>query len=50
MILRHSEKLSLRRPLYELHDNSALKLTIYAADRGRNGVVKDWSEEQDNAD
>jgi predicted HTH transcriptional regulator len=49
MILRHSEQLSLRRPLYELRDNSELKLTIYAASRERNGAIKDWDEEQNHA-
>lgn len=50
MILRHSEKLSLRRPLYELRDHSELKLTSYAAIRERNGLIKDWDEEQNHAD
>jgi ATP-dependent DNA helicase RecG len=49
MILRHSEKLSLRRPLYELCDHSELKLTIYAASRERSGLIKDWDEEQNHA-
>lgn len=39
MIISASEQLSTRRPLYELRDNSELKLTIYAASRERNGVV-----------
>jgi ATP-dependent DNA helicase RecG len=38
-ILAASERLSLRRPVYENTDNSELKLTIFAASKERNGMV-----------
>lgn len=38
-IITASERLSLRRPLYEQIDHTELKLTIYAASRQRNGLV-----------
>lgn len=38
-ILAASERLSLRRPVYENTDNSELKLTIFAASKERNGML-----------
>jgi ATP-dependent DNA helicase RecG len=37
IILQRSEKLSGRRPLYELFDDAELRLTIYAADSAQRG-------------
>jgi predicted HTH transcriptional regulator len=45
-ILAASERLSLRRPLYELIENTELKLTIYAASREKNGLVAQFTEEE----
>jgi predicted HTH transcriptional regulator len=45
-ILGASERLSLRRPLYELIENTELKLTIYAASREKNGLVAQFTEEE----
>lgn len=45
-ILAASERLSLRRPLYELTENTELKLTIYAASREKNGLVAQFTEEE----
>jgi len=39
-ILRESEKLSTLRPEYRLISNRELQLTLYAASRDRNGLVK----------
>lgn len=44
-ILAASERLSLRRPLYEQIDHTELKLTIYAASREKNGLVAQFSAE-----
>lgn len=41
-ILAASERLSLRRPLYELIDHTELKLTIYAASREKNGLLAQY--------
>jgi len=49
LILRASEHLSSCRPRYELQDNSALKLTIYAASRKQNGVFEVWNEDINDA-
>jgi predicted HTH transcriptional regulator len=38
-ILNASERLSLRRPLYEQIEQTELKLTIFAASREKNGLV-----------
>ena len=38
-ILAASERLSLRRPLYELIEQTELKLTLYAASREKNGLA-----------
>ena len=43
-ILNASERLSLRRPLYEQVDNTELKLTIYAASREKNGLLAQFTE------
>lgn len=43
-IIKASERLSLRRPLYELIENTELKLTIYAASREKNGLVAQFSD------
>lgn len=45
-ILAASERLSLRRPLYEQIDHTELKLTIYAASRERNGLVAQFTDEE----
>ncbi|RQO83583.1 ATP-binding protein [Acidovorax sp. FJL06] len=45
-ILTASERLSLRRPLYEQIDHTELKLTIYAASREKNGLLAQFSEEE----
>lgn len=45
-ILNASERLSLRRPLYEQVDNTELKLTIYAASREKNGLLAQFTEEE----
>jgi predicted HTH transcriptional regulator len=44
-ILSASERLSLRRPLYEQTDNTELKLTLYAASREKNGLVTRFDED-----
>lgn len=44
-ILAASERLSLRRPLYEQIDHTELKLTIYAASRASNGLVAQFDDE-----
>lgn len=44
-ILAASERLSLRRPLFEQIDHTELKLTIYAASRERNGLVAQFDDE-----
>ncbi|OGB28838.1 MAG: hypothetical protein A3F78_07460 [Burkholderiales bacterium RIFCSPLOWO2_12_FULL_61_40] len=44
-ILAASERLSLRRPLYEQIDHTELKLTIYAASREKNGLIAQFAEE-----
>lgn len=44
-ILNASERLSTRRPLYELIEQTELKLTIFAASRERNGLVARFDEE-----
>lgn len=45
-ILAASERLSLRRPLFESIDNTELKLTIYAASREKNGLLAQFTEEE----
>ena len=45
-ILAASERLSLRRPLYELIENTELKLTLYAASREKNGLVAQFTAEE----
>jgi predicted HTH transcriptional regulator len=40
IILERSERLSGRRPVYELPDESELRLTIFAADAGADGVAR----------
>ncbi len=44
-ILAASERLSLRRPLYEQIDHTELKLTIYAASRESNGLLAQFDDE-----
>jgi ATP-dependent DNA helicase RecG len=44
-ILNASEQLSTRRPLYEQTGNTELKLTIYAANRDRNGLIMQFEDE-----
>lgn len=44
-ILAASQRLSLRRPLYEQIDHTELKLTIYAASRASNGLVAQFDDE-----
>lgn len=44
-IMAASERLSLRRPLYEQTDHTELKLTIYAASRESNGLVAQFDDE-----
>lgn len=43
-ILAASERLSLRRPLYEHIDHMELKLTLFAASKERNGVLPAFSD------
>lgn len=43
-ILAASQRLSLRRPLYEQIDHTELKLTIYAASRESNGLVTQFDD------
>ena len=45
-ILTASEKLSLRRPLYEQTDHTELKLTLYAASREKNGLLAQFTSEE----
>ncbi len=45
-ILAASERLSLRRPLYEQVDHTELKLTIYAASREKNGLLAQFTAEE----
>lgn len=45
-IIAASERLSLRRPLYEQIDHTELKLTIYAASRERNGLVAQFADDE----
>lgn len=45
-IIDASERLSLRRPLYEQIDHTELKLTIYAASREKNGLLAQFTEEE----
>lgn len=45
-IIAASERLSLRRPLYELIDHTELKLTLYAASREKNGLLAQFTEEE----
>lgn len=45
-ILAASERLSLRRPLYEQLDHTELKLTIYAASREKNGLLAQFTAEE----
>lgn len=45
-IIAASERLSLRRPLYELIDHTELKLTLYAASREKNGLLVQFTEEE----
>jgi ATP-dependent DNA helicase RecG len=45
-ILAASERLSLRRPLYEQIDHTELKLTIYAASREKNGLLAQFTAEE----
>jgi hypothetical protein len=40
IILERSERLSGRRPVYDLPDESELRLTILAADAGAAGVAR----------
>ncbi|WP_165673330.1 ATP-binding protein [Metapseudomonas otitidis] len=49
-IISASERLSLRRPVYQHTDNTELKLTIYAASRARNGLVAQFAEDEDHSD
>ena len=49
-IITASERLSLRRPIYQQTDNTELKLTIYAASRERNGLVAQFAEDEDRTD
>lgn len=44
-ILAASQRLSLRRPLFEQIDHTELKLTIYAASRASNGLVAQFDDE-----
>ncbi|MBS4098358.1 MAG: putative DNA binding domain-containing protein [Sulfuricella sp.] len=44
-ILAASERLSLRRPLYEQIDHTELKLTLYAASREKNGLLAQFEAE-----
>lgn len=45
-ILTASENLSLRRPRYEQIDHTELKLTIYAANREKNGLLAQFTDEE----
>lgn len=45
-ILAASERLSLRRPLYEQIDHTELKLTLYAASRERNGLLAQFADHE----
>ncbi|MDD2744887.1 MAG: ATP-binding protein [Rhodocyclaceae bacterium] len=45
-IIKASERLSLRRPLYEQLDHTELKLTIYAASREKNGLLAQFAAEE----
>lgn len=45
-IIAASERLSLRRPLYELIDHTELKLTLYAASREKNGLLAQFTEQE----
>lgn len=45
-IIAASERLSLRRPLYELIDHTELKLTLYAASREKNGLLAQFIEQE----
>ncbi|MBI2381258.1 MAG: putative DNA binding domain-containing protein [Gammaproteobacteria bacterium] len=45
-ILTASERLSLRRPLYESIDHTELKLTLYAASREKNGLLAQFTSEE----
>lgn len=49
-IISASERLSLRRPVYQQTDNTELKLTIYAASRARNGLLAQFAEDEEHAD
>jgi len=44
-IIAASERLSLRRPVYELVEHTELKLTLFAASREKNGLVAHFTEE-----
>lgn len=45
-IIAASERLSLRRPLYEQINHTELKLTLYAASRERNGLVARFADDE----
>jgi predicted HTH transcriptional regulator len=45
-ILAASERLSLRRPLFEQIDHTELKLTVYAASREKNGLLARFTAEE----
>ncbi|OHC11952.1 MAG: hypothetical protein A2002_13050, partial [Pseudomonadales bacterium GWC1_66_9] len=45
-ILAASQRLSLRRPLFEQIDHTELKLTIYAASRESNGLVAQFADDE----
>lgn len=45
-ILTASQRLSLRRPLFEQIDHTELKLTIYAASRESNGLVAQFADDE----
>ena len=45
-IIKASERLSLRRPLYEQLDHTELKLTVYAASREKNGLLTQFTAEE----
>jgi len=45
-ILAASERLSLRRPLFEQIDHTELKLTIYAASREKNGLLAQFNDDE----
>ena len=46
-IFSASERLSTRRPLYELIEQTELKLTIYAASRDKNGLLERFDAEDE---